>query len=229
MKARPATNSLIRIAVLGSDPLQFIGFQAVFQGERDFDLISSSLSELKTQQNIDLVLLGNRSSQNLFDIVSSLKATCPNLPIIVIGSGMEEEAILKAITLGAKGYVDASASSADFEQAIRIVYQGSVWAPRPVLSVFIERMTDSPRNQLVTDRLAFTSREKEVLQLLTGGRSNKEIAAELFIEERTVKAHISKLMRKSGVRNRLELSVHAVKHSLDPLSGDSRKSQKTSL
>jgi DNA-binding NarL/FixJ family response regulator len=214
MEATPATNPFIRIAVVGSDPLQFIGFRAVFQGEQDFDLISSSLSEVKTQGDIDLVLLGNRCSQNLFNIVSSLKVARPNLPIIVIGSGMEEEAILKAITLGAKGYVDASASSADFEQAIRIVNQGSVWAPRPVLSVFIERATNSSRNQLFADRRAFTSREKEVLQLLTGGRSNKEIATELCIEERTVKAHVSKLMRKSGVRNRLELSVHAVTHLL---------------
>ena len=165
-------------------------------------------------QNIDLVLLGDRSSQNLFDMVAILKATRPNLRIIVIGSGMEEEAILKAITLGAKGYVDASASSADFGQAIRIVNQGSVWAPRRVLSVFIERVNSSPRNLLFADRMAFTIREKEVLQLLTGGRSNKEIATNLFIEERTVKAHVSKLMRKSGVRNRLELSVHAVTHSL---------------
>jgi DNA-binding NarL/FixJ family response regulator len=214
MKARPATNPLIRIAVVGTDPLQFIGFRAVFHGERDFELICSSLSEVEAQRNINLVLLGDRSSQNLFDMVAALKATRPNLPILVIGSGMDEEAILKAITLGAKGCVDAAASSADFAQAIRIVNQGSVWAPRPVLSVFIERVISSPGNQLFADRMAFTSREKEVLQLLTGGRSNKEIAAELFIAERTVKAHVCRLMRKSGVRNRLELSVHAVKHLL---------------
>jgi len=214
MKARPATAPLIRIAVVGTDPLQFIGFRAVLHGERDFQLICSSLSEVEAQRNIDLVLLGDRSSQNLFDMVAALKAARPNLRIIVIGSGMDEEAILKAITLGAKGYVEASASSAHFGQAIRIVNQGSVWAPRPVLSVFIERMTNPRGNQLFADRMAFTSREKEVLQLLTGGRSNKEIAVELFIAERTVKAHVCRLMRKSGVRNRLELSVHAVKHLL---------------
>jgi DNA-binding NarL/FixJ family response regulator len=214
MKARPATNSLIRIAVVGSDPLQFIGFRAVFQGKQDFELISSSLSDVKTRGDIDLVLLGNCCSQDLFDIVSSLKVTRQNIPIIVIGSGMGEEAILDAITLGAKGYVDASASSAHFEQAIRMVYQGSVWAPLTVLSLFIERMSNPPRNQFFADRMAFTGREKEVLELLTGGRSNKEIAAELFIAERTVKAHVCRLMRKSGVRNRLELSVHAVKHLL---------------
>jgi DNA-binding NarL/FixJ family response regulator len=64
------------------------------------------------------------------------------------------------------------------------------------------------------DRLSFTDREKEVLEMLVGGRSNKEIGAALGIEERTVKAHIGKLMRKSGVQNRLALSVLAVTHSL---------------
>lgn len=109
MKLPLAKNPLIRIAVVGTDPLQFTGFRAVFHSERDFELISSSLSELETQQNIDLVLLGDRSSQNPFDMVATLKTTRPNLRIIVIGSGTEEEVILKAVALGAKGYVDASA------------------------------------------------------------------------------------------------------------------------
>jgi DNA-binding NarL/FixJ family response regulator len=216
MKAPLTKNPLIRIAVVGTDPLQLMGFRSVFHSERDFELISSSLSDVETQQNIDLVLLGDRSSQNPFDMVATLKATRPNLRIIVIGSGTEEEPILKAIALGAKGYVDASASSADFGQAIRVVNQGSVWAPRRVLSVFIERVNSSPRNLLFPDRMAFTIREKEVLQLLTAGRSNKEIAAKLGIEERTVKAHVSKLLRKNGVQNRIALSVHAVTHSLVP-------------
>ena len=144
MKAALAKKPLIRIAVVETDPLRLVGFRAVFDAEPDFELISSSLPEIGTQQNIDLVLLGDRSSQNLFDVMASLKATHPNLRIIVIGSGMEEETILKAIAFGAKGYVDAAASPADFVQAIRIVSQGSVWAPRRVLSVFIERMSSSP-------------------------------------------------------------------------------------
>jgi DNA-binding NarL/FixJ family response regulator len=76
-----------------------------------------------TQQKIDLVLLCDRSGQNLFDVMASLKATRPHLRIIVIGSGMGDETILKAIAFGAKGYVDAAASPADFVQAIRIVSQ----------------------------------------------------------------------------------------------------------
>ena len=140
------------------------------------------------QQNINLVLLGNRSSQNLFDVMATLKATRPNLRIIVIGSGMEDETLLKAIAFGAMGYVDLAASPADFVHAIRVVRLGSVWAPRRVLSVFIERVSQLPGRFFPAGRTAFTAREKEVLELLVGGRSNKEIGAALGIEERTVKA-----------------------------------------
>ena len=108
MKAALAKKPLIRIAVVGSDPLRFVGFRAAFHSEPDFELISSSLPDVGMQQNIDLVLLGDRSSQNLFDVMASLKATRPQLRIIVTGSGMDEETILKAIAFGAKGYVDSS-------------------------------------------------------------------------------------------------------------------------
>src|SRR6266478_1583898 len=214
MKRTLSKKPLIRIAVVGSDPLQFVGFRAVFDSERDFELISSSLPDVGTQQNIDLVLLGDRSSQNLFEVMASLKATRPHLRIIVIGTGMDDETILKAIACGAKGYVDAAASPADFVQAIRVVSQGSVWAPRRVLSMFIERMSSSPGRIFPAGRVTFTDREQEVLEMLVGGRSNKEIGATLGIEARTVKAHVSKLLRKNGVQNRVALSIHAVTHSL---------------
>jgi DNA-binding NarL/FixJ family response regulator len=214
MKAALAKKPLIRIAVVESDPLRLVGFRALFDSEPDFELISASWPDIGTQQNIDLVLLGNRPSQNLFDVMASLQATRPRLRIIVTGSGMDEETILKAIASGATGYVDEAASPADFVQAIRIVSQGSVWAPRRVLSLFIERVSSSPGRIFPVGRVTFTDREKEVLEMLVGGRSNKEIGAPLGIEERTVKAHVAKLMRKVGVQNRLALSVHAITHSL---------------
>lgn len=209
-----ARKPLIRIALVGSDPLQFVGFRAVFHSERDFELISSSLPDVGTQRDIDLVLLRDCSGQNLFDVMATLKATRPNLRIIVIGSGIQDETILKAIAFGAKGYVAAGASPADFVHAIRIVSQGSVWAPRRVLSMFIERVSSAPGRTFPAGRATFTHREKEVLEMLVAGRSNKEIGSPLGIGERTVKAHVAKLLRKVGVQNRIALSVHALTHSL---------------
>ena len=214
MKAVMAKKPLIRIAVVESDPLRFVGFRALFDSESDFELVSATLPDISVLAGIDLVLLGNRAGQNLFDVMASLKATRPDLRIIVTGSGMDEETILKAIASGAKGYVDEAATPVEFVQAIRIVHQGSVWAPRRVLSMFIERVTSSPGRIFPAGRVTFTDREKEVLEMLVAGRSNKEIGAALGIEERTVKAHVAKLMRKVGVQNRIALSVHAITHSL---------------
>ena len=213
-KAAPTKKPLIRIAVVESDPLRFVGLRALFDSEPDFELISASLPDIGPHQNIDLVLLGNCHGQNLFDVMSCLKAPRPQLPIIVTGSGMDEQTILKAIAAGAKGYVDVGASPADFVQAIRIVSRGSVWVPRRVLSMFIERISNSPRRIFPTDQVAFTDRETQVLKMLVEGRSNKEIGTPLGIGERTVKAHVAKLMRKVGVENRVALTVHAITHSL---------------
>ena len=214
MKPAPAKRPKIHIAVVESDPLRFIGFRALFDSEPEFDLVAASIQELSSRPNIDIVLLGSRTGQNLFDVMAGLKAVRPDLRIIVTGASAEDETILKALAAGAKGYVDEAASASEFVQAIRIVNQGSVWAPRRVLSIFIERVTQSPGRIFPAGRVTFTDREKEVLELLVAGRSNKEIGTALGIEERTVKAHVAKLMRKVGVQNRIALSVHAITHSM---------------
>jgi len=214
MKSSSPKKPIIRMAVVESDPLRFIGFRALLDSEPDLELHALTAAEIATRSDIDLILLGSRGSQNLFDIMAGLKASRPDLRILVTGMNADDETILKALAAGAKGYVDESAPPSEFTQAIRIVHQGSVWAPRRVLAMFIERVTSSPGRIFPAGRVVFTDREKEVLELLVAGRSNKEIGAVLGIEERTVKAHVAKLMRKVGVQNRIALSVHAITHSL---------------
>jgi DNA-binding NarL/FixJ family response regulator len=215
LKTEPANKPRIRIAVLESDPLRFIGFRTLFDSESDVDLNAATLPEVASNGAVDLVLLGRRNDQRLFDDMAGLKASRPGLKIIVTGSGNDDETILKALAAGAKGYVDEAASPSEFAEAIRIVHRGSVWAPRRVLSLFIERVTSLPgRHFVFGSRVTFTVREKEVLELLASGRSNKEIGSALGMAERTVKAHVAKLMRKVGVKNRISLSVHAISNSL---------------
>ena len=214
MKVPATKKPKIHIAVVESDPLRVVGFRALLESESDLELFSATLPELAKSDAVDIVLLGSRTGQNLFDVMAGLKAARPDLRILVTGSGADDETILKAVAAGAKGYVEEAASAAEFIQAIRIVHSGSVWAPRRVLSMFIERVTSHPGRIFPAGRVTFTDREKEVLELLVAGRSNKEIGAALTIEERTVKAHVAKLMRKVGVQNRIALSVHAITHSL---------------
>jgi DNA-binding NarL/FixJ family response regulator len=204
---------LIRIAVVESDPVRLMGYRALFESESGFEVVSARLSEISRLESNGVVLLGNCSLQNLFDSMASMKAIRPDLRVIVTGSGAAEM-ILNSLVAGAKGYVDETALPAEFLQAVRVVSQGLVWAPRHVFTMFIERSSSAPGRIFLSGRAVLTNRERDVLELLVGGRSNKEIGSPLGIQERTVKAHVAKLMRKVGVQNRIALSVHAVTHSL---------------
>jgi DNA-binding NarL/FixJ family response regulator len=213
-KASQVRKRTVRIAVIDSDPLRFVGFRELLSSQSDFDLRSVSLSEIGTCQEVDIVLIGSHPRKSIIEMLSAVKALRPNVDVIVTGCNVDDTAILKAVSAGAKGYVEESASSGELVQAIRIVLAGSVWAPRRVLAMFVEQAYQSSEHGVSGIQRPFTSREKEVLGMLVAGRSNKEIAAPLGIEERTVKAHVAKLFRKVGVSNRISLSVHAIKHSL---------------
>jgi DNA-binding NarL/FixJ family response regulator len=208
------TNPSLRVALIESDPLRSVGFLALLESEFDLELMAASLPEIVSQSNIDVVLIGDRSGQSLFDIVSHLKMVRPDLPVIVTGPSASDEIILNAIVCGAKGYVFDGAPPSDFARALRVVGKESVWVPRKVLSMFVELALTQRKRMLPGANDAITSREKEVLAMLVTGRSNKEIGKPLGITERTVKAHISKMMRKCEVQNRVELSIHAVARSL---------------
>jgi DNA-binding NarL/FixJ family response regulator len=216
MKTKSINKPLIQIALIESDPLRLAGFRALLASEQDFELTLVSLPEFGASENtnIDVVLLGNCSDQKLVAVTATLKAIRPEVRIVVTGSGTGDETILRALACGAKGYIDEAASSGDFVQAIRLVNQGLVWAPLGVLSMFIERASSGSLRSFAAGRPDFTSREKEILEMLVAGRSNKEIAEPLGIEERAVKTHVSRLMRKVGVHTRIMLSVHAITHSL---------------
>jgi DNA-binding NarL/FixJ family response regulator len=202
----------ICISLFENDPLRAVGFLSILDRVPGFQVTAMSVSEILAVQGVDVAVIGNRSPL-FFETMAQLKTSCPKVRVVVTGRGADDETILKAIVYGAKGYVDEAAPTNELVQAIHTVHKGSIWGPRRVLSMFVERSGDLLR-QRQAGCSSITSREKQVLTMLVEGRSNKEIGAPLGIEERTVKAHVAKLMRKVGARNRICLSVEAIKHSL---------------
>ena len=115
------------------------------------------------------------------------------------------------IMAGARAYLYSSDDPHTVRMAIEIVVSGSIWAPRRLLSRLIDRLLGVPGGPAGgIGALQLTARERQVLDLILLARSNREIAAELGIEERTVKAHVGRLMRKTGAENRIELSIRAL-------------------
>lgn len=202
----------IGVAIVESDPLRLAGFRALLEDQGDIHLMTSSLAEIGGMADVDVVILGRHHNQNLSSMMKLLRVVQPEARVIVTAPTSSDEVILDALANGARGFVDEAAPASEFVNAIRIVNEGLVWASRRILAVFVERSSGESKRLL--GRMDFTRREREVLEMLVAGRSNREIAIPLGIEERTVKAHVAKLMRKVGVQNRIMLSVHAVNHCL---------------
>lgn len=212
--AAPRSARMTRVAVLSADPLRSTGLAALFEDNAEFQVLSLPTSEVLLDSSIRLALLGSQAGTGVYELLATILAARPGLRVILMASGGGEETILKAIAAGAKGYLDDAATLDEVVLALQVVDKGSVWAPRRVLSLFIERATATSAAQPIASAIHFTLRERDVLELLVSGRSNRDIAEALQIELRTVKAHVERLMRKTGVTNRTALSIHTITNAL---------------
>jgi DNA-binding NarL/FixJ family response regulator len=194
-----------RIGIVATDPLRILGLRAIFREVTNLDFVHLSVPGILGDATLSLVLIDSDCTNHLFELMATFRQVRPQLKLVVLGNRIEPEYIQQVIGAGAKGYLSFSSKEPEIRMAVEMVRDGSVWAPRKVLSRLLDRQSGSPGSMV---RPHFTSRESEVLNLLRAGRSNREIAISLGIDEGTVKAHIGRLMRKVGVNNRIALTIH---------------------
>lgn len=135
----------------------------------------------------------------------------PQAKIIILTSFIGDEKVFPAINAGAKSYILKTASASQIAKAIRDTYQGD--------GVFEPQVTDKLVNRIQMKQQHFlhedlTQRELEVLLLIAQGKSNQEIADELFITLKTVKTHVSNILSKLEVEDRTQATIYAFKHQL---------------
>lgn len=190
-----------RIGVVATDPLRVIGLKTIFADNPSLEIVPLSVPGALNDAGLSLVIVDAGCTPHLFELIGAFRKTRPRLKLVVLGTETAPDYIERVIGAGAKGYLPVTAQEGEVLRAIEGVRDGSVWAPRKVIS----RLLDE-KNEVAAPR--FTVRERQILQLLRNGRSNREISAILGIDESTVKAHIGRLMRKVGVANRIALTIH---------------------
>ncbi len=194
-----------RVGVVATDPLRVLGLKSIFCNVLQLEIVPLSIPGALSDGNLSLVLIDAECTSHLFELISTFRHTRPQLKLIVLGNQTDQDYIERVIGAGAKGYLLLSTQESEIRMAIEMVRDGSVWAPRRVLS----RLLDNQRNAAMnSEPPKFTTRERQILDLLRAGQPNREIAAALGIDEGTVKAHIGRLLRKVGVNNRTALTLH---------------------
>ncbi len=146
--------------------------------------------------------------------ISSLRRDFPDIEVIALTSVLEDEAVMKAMRAGAIGYLLKDTQAEELRRAIKAAAAGQVQlSPQAAARLMREvRAPESPEK--------LTERETDVLRLLALGRANKEIALELNIGEKTVKTHVSGILRKLGVPSRTQAALYAVRIGLVSMEGE---------
>ncbi len=135
----------------------------------------------------------------------AIKAAMPDVEVVALTSVLEDGSVAGAVKAGAIGYLLKGTDADELRRAIRAAAEGRVHLA-PEAAARLMREVRSPGRPE-----PLTGRETEVLRLLARGRSNREISSELFIEEKTVKAHVSSVLRKLDVKSRTQAALHAVR------------------
>ena len=214
----------VKIGLLTDEPIRLTGLISIFEEPATdsnirLEPIPGTLDQLLSDAELDYVVVDLNAATGTLRTLETIKALRPGMRMIVIGPEGDDELVMRAIMSGARAYLDLKAGPRIVRQAVEVVISGSIWAPRRLLSKLIDRLLSTPADTSLTSTSThMTDRERQVLDLLLMARSNREIAEQLGIEERTVKAHVSRLLRKTGVENRIELSMHMLNKAI-PVKG----------
>ncbi|MDQ0413429.1 DNA-binding NarL/FixJ family response regulator [Mesobacillus stamsii] len=211
---------MIRLMLVDDHAVLRDGLRNILSVEDDIEVVGEAVSGDEALLQVekckpDLILMDiNMPLKNGVEVTGILKKKYPNIKILVLTMHSHEEYFMSAIREGADGYLLKDAPSDQVVEAIRTVARGeSVIHPsmtRKLLAFHQQKKTEQQDNTL-------TEREREVLLCLVEGLSNKEIADRLFISDKTVKIHVSKIFKKLNVKSRSQVVIHAVQHQLVPI------------
>jgi DNA-binding NarL/FixJ family response regulator len=160
----------------------------------------------------DVVLLGLRPDGAGLETVKRIRTLSDGVPVVVLAASRDPAGVLDAIAAEISGFVVKDATTAEIVRALQCAVSGEIYlSPKivPGLLVRVRGLVNSAHELTAPDSLS--DREKQVLRLMAEGMENADIAYELAISVRTVKAHVSSILEKLGVENRVQAAILAVR------------------
>jgi DNA-binding NarL/FixJ family response regulator len=217
----------IRVLICDDQALVRGGFRAIVEAQPDLEVVGEAENgaeavALAERRAPDVILMDIRMP--VLDGVEATRRLVANgspARILVLTTFDLDEYVHAAIRAGASGFLLKDVTPAKLLEAIRVVAAGDALLAPSVTRRLLERFaTTLPQRDYSSEALTeLTARETEVLRLLAGGLSNAEIADALVVSEATVKTHISSLLRKLGLRDRVQAVIVAYETGLVRLGG----------
>ncbi|GEK88004.1 two component transcriptional regulator, LuxR family [Alkalibacterium putridalgicola] len=208
---------MIRLMLVDDHEMVRLGLSSFFSIQEDFEVVAEAADgeasvELAVEEKPDIILM-----DLVMEVMDGTEATIeimkrwPEAKIIILTSFIDDEKVYPAMEAGACGYILKTSSATEIAQAIRETYNGQYYIEDEVTSILEEKRHEENEGHL-HDRL--TSRENEVVQLISKGYTNQDIADELFITLKTVKTHVSNILSKLEVEDRTQVAIYAFRHDI---------------
>lgn len=211
---------MINVVLVDDHAVLRDGLKNIFDLEEDIQVVGEAVSandalKVIREKQPDVVIMDiNLPGKNGLEITRMVKKEFPGIYVMMLTMYSDDEYLMAALREGSDGYLLKDAPSDEVVAAVRTVARGeSVLHPS-----MTKKLIDYHQQQRKPKDSELTEREKEVLLCLVEGLSNKEIADKLFISDKTVKIHVSKIYKKLNVKSRSQAVIYAVQNHLVPLS-----------
>lgn len=213
--------SRIRILLADDHGIVRQGLRAVLARDSDIEVVGESSDGLETVSlaealDPDIVIMDiTMPHLNGIDATARLTKRNPKIGVVILSMHSDETYLLRALNAGARGYLLKDSAEIDLIRAVRALAQGRTYFSASVTHTLLEDyMRDLQQRHLQDSYDLLTDREKEVLQLVAEGKSNKEVAGFLDVSNHTVETHRNNLMQKLNLHNTAEIVLYAVRKKL---------------
>src|ERR1700733_8777390 len=211
----------IRLLIADDHPLVRRGLRALLERNGEFDVVAEAANgyeavELATLHKPEVVLLDvGMPRLNGTDAATSIKEKLPAVRIIIVSMHSDEGYVLRALKAGARGYLLKASPEAEVLAAVRAVAAGNAYFSPSITKLLVEDYIYEVRRRGLQDSYDLLSlREREILQCLTTGKSNREIADLLYLSVSTVETHRNNILQKLRLHSLADLILYAVRKGL---------------
>ncbi len=215
---------LIRVLIVEDYKLVRVGIESLLNSDSAMTVVGEAATaeeglRLADSQKPDVVLMDlGLPRMNGIEATRKIKEKHPQMKVIILTSHDAQDEVLMAFAAGAHAYCLKDIPSTRLLEVVKTVYEGAAWIDPAIaqiaLNIFVQTPMSPASKGISPEDSPLAGRETEVLRLLVQGKNNAEIAKELYVSVHTVKAHVSNILQKLSVNDRVQAAVKAVQEGL---------------
>ena len=208
---------MIRLVVVDDHEIVREGLKTILQSEPDFEIVGESgtaeqLTQLVDETRPDVILLDARlPGVSGAEACRRLTISHPDIAVLMISTYSDQQLVEECIRAGAKGYVVKDVERFTLKESIRALHAGGGAVSPTVAATVLDRLRGTDETPAQPTSIPLSDTQLEIVRLIAGGLSNREIADRVYLSQNTVKSHVQEIFRKLDVGNRVEAALMAAR------------------